>query len=244
MVTGALLISLLLGSVAAQSLRDFVPVGVQYQEAEDARIRQRDLEEMRRLRFNVVSVIKTDQPATLSFIDRVLAGAPYPEVLMEAGDTTAIIPTAGTRDEVRLEAWSALSRGARAFLFGSWADLQRNLEGLAGAAEFAEAVTRNAALYAALRPRSPDGLRIDVRESGVEARLLESSEALLLVVLNRASQRRAALITFAPSIPEAIWRNMFTGGSVSFVTGPDGPTYSRTFEPKEVLVLMISRRRA
>ncbi|MGH9372909.1 MAG: hypothetical protein ACRD15_15400, partial [Vicinamibacterales bacterium] len=191
MLAGLCLISLIAGSIAAQSLRDFVPVGVRYQPDADAKARQRDLEEMRRLRFNVVTVVKENQPPILSYIDRLLAGAPYPEVLTAAAETAAVIPIGGTRDDVTLEAWDALARGARVFLFGDWALLQKNLDGLTGAAAFAEAVTRNAALYAALTPRPPGDLRIHAPEADVEARLLESSDALLLVALNRATLPRA-----------------------------------------------------
>jgi hypothetical protein len=237
-----LLIALVaVGSPAAQGLRDFVPVGVRYRPAAQAADVRRDLEEMQRLRFNVVSVAKPDQPSRLSYIDRLLAGAPYPGVLADGSEETAVIPIGGPRGAITLEAWSALARGARVFLFGDWVDLQRNPDALTEAAEFAEAVTRNAAFYAALRPRRPGGLRIAARAQGVEATLLQSSDAWLLVALNRADMALDVTISFPPEVPEAIWRNMFNGGSVSFVTGPGGTVYSRTFRPHEVLVLAIGR---
>jgi hypothetical protein len=240
-VAGLLIGLMAAGSASAQGLRDFVPVGVRYRPAAQATDVRRDLEEMRRLRFNVVSVVKQTQPPRLSYIDRLLAGAPYPEVLADASAETAVIPIGGTREAITLDAWSALARGARVFLFGDWVDLERNPDSLTAAAEFAEAVTRNAALYAALRPRPPGDLRIAAPAPGVEAALLQSSDAWLLVALNRTGSPRDVTISFAPEVPEAIWRNMFNGGSVSFVTGPNGTMYSRTFGPHEVVVLTIGR---
>ncbi len=230
-------------------LRDFVPVGVRYVPAADADTRRRDLEEMRRLRFNVVSLAPSgDQGGRgrLSFIDRVLAGAPYPDVLGSADSIPAVVPADGGHGDTTLRAWRAIAGGARAILFDDWSELQRNAESLAAAAAFAEAITRNAALYAPLRTRLATAGRDEIRLSGggtvVEATILESADALLLIVLNQGREPRKVTMTFSTDVPEAIWRNMFSGASVSFVTGPGGPTYTRTFAPQEVLVLMINTR--
>ena len=48
-------------------------------------------------------------------------------------------------------------------------------------------------------------------------------------------------MTFSRDTPEAIWQNMETGASVNFVAGPDGPTYTHSFAPRDVLVLMIRK---
>jgi hypothetical protein len=249
-VIGALGVSLIGAAVPVamrQALADFVPVGVRYRPVADAKTRQHDLEEMRRLRFNVVSLVQSGAGhGGLSFIDRVLAGAPYPRVPAFAGDTPAHIPIARDPAELTLRAWAALARGARVVIFDDWAALRGNPGALTAAAEFAEAVTRNARLYAALRPRPVNRRVPDVRIMGggndVEARVLESSEALVLVALNSGSVPHTVTMTFSTELPEAIWQNMMTGSTLSFVTRKEGPTYTRTFAPKEVLVLMINKR--
>jgi hypothetical protein len=43
-------------------------------------------------------------------------------------------------------------------------------------------------------------------------------------------------------MPEAIWQNMESGAAVNFVAGPEGPIYSRTFTPHDVVVLMIRKQ--
>jgi hypothetical protein len=48
-------------------------------------------------------------------------------------------------------------------------------------------------------------------------------------------------MTFAPDTQEAIWQNMETGSAVNFVAGPDGPTHTYWFRPRDALVLMIRK---
>ena len=48
-------------------------------------------------------------------------------------------------------------------------------------------------------------------------------------------------LTFTPDTQEAIWQNMETGAAINFVAGPEGPTYTYTFGPRDALVLMIRR---
>jgi hypothetical protein len=231
----------------AQSLVSFVPVGARYVPAGDAPARARDLDDMRRLHFTVVSLASVDgRPDRLAFLDRVIANAPYPDLTLDAPERIAIVPASGAPQDLKVRAWSALARGARGIVFDDWTVLARNADALAEAAAFAEAVTRNAALYAPLRPRrgeagQPDpGLTKGTGE--VEARLLESSAAIVFIAVNHADSARDLMVTFPAGIPEAIWRNMFSGASVSFVTGRNGAAYQRTLAAKEVLVLAINKR--
>ena len=130
-------------------------------------------------------------------------------------------------------------------IFDDWSVLQQNSAALAEAAAFAETITRNMALYAPLRPVDPTGPRAIALSEGqdhVEARWLESPEALLLVAVNRGSDSRQATFTFPPEVPEAVWQNMLSGGSVNFVAGRSGPFYEHTFPAHDVLVLMIRKR--
>jgi hypothetical protein len=225
----------------AQALRTMVPVGARYASAPDEPARQRDLDDMRRLRFNVVSLREGDgPPGRLAFLDRVIANAPYPDVELSAEETMAVVPVNDAGDGLAGRAWSALARGARGILFDDWAALARNTRALAAAAEFAEAVTRNAALYAPLRPRVTD-LRSADPAGMVEVRMLESTAAFVLIAINHTGSRQTLDIGFPPDIPEAIWRNMTTGASVSFIMGADGPTYKRSLAPYDVIVLAINR---
>ncbi len=225
----------------AQAHRTLVPVGAHYAPASDKQTRQRDLDDMRRLRFNVVSLREAGgRPGRLAFLDRVIANAPFPDVELSGKETIAVVPVKDGVSDLAGRAWSALARGARGILFDDWTALARSAEALAAAAEFAEAVTRNATLYAPLRPRATE-LRSAASAETVEVRLLESASAFVLIAINHTAEGRTLDVGFPRDIPEAIWRNMTTGASVSFVMGADGPTYKRTLAPHEVLVLAIDR---
>jgi hypothetical protein len=88
---------------------------------------------------------------------------------------------------------------------------------------------------------SPE-VRIDVIGGLVEARFLESSNAVLLLALNYGSAPQKVTFTFAPDVPEAIWQNMETGAAVNFRQGPDGATYTRTLGGSDVMVLVRGKR--
>lgn len=88
---------------------------------------------------------------------------------------------------------------------------------------------------------SPE-IGVDVQGALVEARFLESADAILLLAMNYGSVPRTVTLTFAPDIPEAIWQNMETGAAVNFRQGPDGATYTRTFPPRDVMVLVRGKR--
>ena len=244
----ALLLLLASGRIAAQEPVNVLPVGVRYTPDPDPARRQRDLEEMRRLRFNVIAL--PDDPAgpggvEMASIDRLLAGAPTARFRVDSIATVAVQDKTST-GAVTLRAWLALAHGARRIVFDDWTRLQTNTDALTAAAEFAEHMARNAALYVPLRPRPVQDGTPDVVVSGgdgtVAAHLLESDEALVLVVTNSNAARSEVTMQFSPALPEAIWQNMLTGASVNFVAGPTGPAYTYTFGPHDVLVLMIRKR--
>jgi beta-galactosidase len=89
------------------------------------------------------------------------------------------------------------------------------------------------------------GVTPDVRVSGargqVETRYLESSAATMLIAINHSEAPQKVTFSFSRDTPEAIWLNLETGASVSFLAGKDGPTYSYTFKPRDVLALMIKK---
>ena len=92
--------------------------------------------------------------------------------------------------------------------------------------------------YAGVRPE----VRIDGAPGLVESRFLESSGAIVLIALNHSDTPQKATLSFAPSIPEAIWQNMETGSQVSFVQGPNGPSYTHTFGARDAVVLVRGKR--
>ena len=87
---------------------------------------------------------------------------------------------------------------------------------------------------------SPD-VRIEGATGPVETRFLESSDVLMLIGLNHADTPQRVKMTFTPDTQEAIWQNMETGSAVNFVAGPEGPTYTYSFQPRDALVLMIRK---
>ena len=76
----------------------------------------------------------------------------------------------------------------------------------------------------------------------VEARYLESPAATILIAINHADTPQKVTLAFSPDTPEAIWLNLETGASVNFVAGPEGPTYTHAFQPRDVLALMIKKQ--
>ncbi len=85
-------------------------------------------------------------------------------------------------------------------------------------------------------------IRIEPGDGLVEARFLESADALVLVAMNYDATPRTVTFTFALDVPEAIWQNLETGAAVSFVQSPAGPTYRRAFAARDVLVLVRGKR--
>jgi hypothetical protein len=83
---------------------------------------------------------------------------------------------------------------------------------------------------------------LDVTGGLVEARFLESSDALLLLALNYGAAPQKVTFTFAPDVPEAIWQNMETGAAVNFRQGAEGATYTHTLGAQDVMVLVRGKR--
>lgn len=85
-------------------------------------------------------------------------------------------------------------------------------------------------------------IRIDGAAGRVEARFLESSNAIVLIGINHGDTAERVTFRFSADVPEAIWQNIETGASVNFVQRPDGPTYSHSFGPRDVMVLVRGKR--
>jgi hypothetical protein len=144
--------------------------------------------------------------------------------------------------DARLAMWSALAAGGR---FVSFAGQRDPLSpAILALGETAGVVTRNPALFAPLRPRTGGVVRISGADSksGVEVRLLESADAIVIIGLNHDRSPRRVTVLFSPEIPEAIWQNLETGTAVSFVMTKEGPSFDHTFGPRDAVVLMIRKR--
>ena len=247
---GSWLIPLLLYSPAwpgAQSTAPFVPVGVRYTAGADRAEQHQAFLEMSRLRFTIVEFAGIGKPPArpqIARLDRLLAGATDERIPLE-GLQSILVSDRTEGSGLWQAAWRAISQGHRGVVFEDWASLKGNADARAAAAEFAGHMSRNAALYAPLRPRAAPGrpdVTIAAGNSHLEVAFLESTEALVMVVLNtHTTEPQSATLTFAPEMPEAIWQNMITGGAVNFVAGPEGPTYTPALEPSGVLVLMIRK---
>jgi hypothetical protein len=227
---------------------DFVAVGVRYTADPNPGRRAIDHDTIRRARFNVVVAPDdvTPQTTTLTRIDGPLPGAPPAILVIRSSDLGHVPVVAMTSaDNVKEAAWTLFARGSRGVIFDNWAGLLQNAAALVEASAFAETITRNMALYAPLRPVEQTGARAIALTGGqdsVDARWLESPEALLLVAVNHGAESRQVTFTFPPEVPEAVWQNMLSGGSVNFVAGPTGPYYEHTLPAHDVLVLMIRKR--
>jgi beta-galactosidase len=123
----------------------------------------------------------------------------------------------------------------RAILIGSYpaAAFEENPEQAQSSGDLLAALASGAGV-------TPD-VRITGAAGAVEARYLESSAATVLIAINHAESSQKVTMAFSADTPEAIWLNLETGASVNFVAGPDGPTYTHTFQPRDVLVLMIKK---
>jgi len=168
-----------------------------------------------------------------------------PAVLRVVAETPEL---AETRIEVgasapaaRLAMWAAVASGARTLSFIS---SDGALPRLLPLGETVGVITRNPALFAPLRPRTGGVVSVSSTGGGapVDVKLLESTDAIMIIGLNHAPGPRTATITFEPEIPEAIWQNLETGTSVNFVMGRSGPVLEHTFAPRDALVLMIRKR--
>lgn len=230
---GVLLLVASVGLAAQAPAAPFICVGVVEERPGDA-----GLAELRKLRFTVVA--RPDPDGARPRVYRIPPAGSTAQPQQIACDGLDILSVREDTQAatLRRDAWIAIGRGLRGVVFDGWTTLRRNPDALGAAAAFADVVTRNAALFAPLRP-SPRAVRIEAATPDVFARFVESADAIVLVAANLTGTEQRVTLTFAPETPEAIWQNMEHGGAVNFVAGPEGPLYTRVFPPHDVIVLMI-----
>jgi hypothetical protein len=86
-------------------------------------------------------------------------------------------------------------------------------------------------------------VRIDGAAGQVEARLLESDDAQVLIALNHDSSPHDVTLSFGRDIPTAEWLNLETGNVFQFLAGAGGSALKHHFAPRDALVLVIGKRR-
>jgi hypothetical protein len=239
-VAAALLAPAALG-LSGQRRQPFIPIGVIDDRPGD---QSTGLTELTKLRFTVVGR-RDAAEAPHGIRVEVLAGpginpnVTAPKVADGIGIVT--VRNDSTATQVRQEAWVSIGRGYRGVLFDSWTMLRQNAEVLEAAASFADIVTSNSALFAPLR-QSTRAIGVDAPTSDIFARFVESDDAMVLVAANQTDSSQRVTLKFSPDTPEAIWQNMESGAAVNFVASAEGPIYSRTFAPRDVVVLMIRKQ--
>ena len=240
-VVAAALVLVAAVPAATQRLEPFIPVGVVAGPSDDVLVDRQDVLSLAKRRFNVIA--RRDDSGELHLTRLADSREPpqSPPPIPSTGVT--VVPASGGWRELRRDAWHAIARGARGVLFEASA-FMRNEDALEAASQFADNITRNAALFAPLRPRESTGdVRVvDVPAGTIDARILESNAALVLIAVNQTPNVQRATLKFSSEFPEAIWQNMETGGAVNFVAAPEGPTYTRTFTAFDVIVLMIRKQ--
>ena len=239
-VAAALVVPAAVG-LSGQQRQPFIPIGVIDDRPGD---QSTGLTELTKLRFTVVGRRDAAEVPYGIRVEVLAAPGTNPNVTapkVADGIGTVSVRNDSTALQVRQDAWVLIGRGYRGVLFDSWTTLRQNADVLAAAAAFADIVTRNSALFAPLR-QSSRAIGVDAPTSDVFARFVESEDAMLLVAANLADSPQRVTLKFSAETPEAIWQNMESGAAVNFVAGPEGPIYSRTFTPHDVVVLMIRKQ--
>ena len=208
-----------------------------------------------------IEVYTSEPPSWVKESSNALAGAFYervrdhyadrrPAVVVRfAGDPAAGVPFSMrvgapprgmSPREVRARIWSDFIQDQRRWSVRSdeW-PLSADMRAVG---DMARLLVGNQTLFASLRPRTINNAVTIEPAGGIDVRILESLDAIVIIGLNDTDSTRRVKLTFPPDVPEAIWQNMEAGNAVHFVMGPSGPFYEHTFAPRDTLVLAIRKR--
>jgi beta-galactosidase GanA len=197
-------------------------------------VREKELRSPERIEMTMVTEL--DGPLS-GMAGQTIPGTGFAEHLEITGPSVRVVARFPGEGKAIGDPAVVLSRygSGRAILIGSF---------VAGAFEAdpekARAAGNLLAAFAAVAGVAPD-VRLSGGQGVVETRYLESDAATVLIGINHSEQPQKVAMTFPADTPEAIWLNLETGASVNFVAGADGPTYTYSFKPRDVLVLMIKR---
>lgn len=232
-----------LGAPAAEPTA--VSVGVVYAPAgplSPAAVRQ-ELERIRRAGYNAVVPASDDARRRVSPAAQEVGLGVIPLRPKPGGSHARILVEPGARgvSGARISFWEAIADGADDVAFQSpGGGLTPEVMALG---ETAGIVTRNQAVFAALSPRSKGVRSLSTGWQGpVEVKLLESADILVIIGVSGSPSPQRVTIQFERDVPEAIWQNLETGTSVSFVMAREGPFLEHTFAPRDSLVLMIRKK--
>jgi beta-galactosidase GanA len=168
---------------------------------------------------------------------RAFTGLSFAEELQPTGASAQVVARFSSADGTGGEPAVVMSRygSGRAILIGSFpsAAFEQDPDKARASGDLLAQLTSLAGV-------TPE-VRIDGAPGLVEARFLESADALVLIAINHSDSPQRVTLTFTPDTPEAIWLNMETGASVNFVAGSSGPSYTHSFARRDVLVLMIRK---
>jgi beta-galactosidase len=164
-------------------------------------------------------------------------GSGFAEHLELAGSNVRVIARFPGADGAVGDPAIVMSRygEGRAFLIGSFvaAAFEADPDKARAAGDLLGALASSAGV-------APD-VTLSAGHGVVETRFLESADATVMIGINHSEQAQKVTMQFSPDTPEAIWLNLETGASVNFLAGPNGPSYTYAFKPRDVLVLMIKK---
>lgn len=222
-----------------------ISVGVVYAPAgplSAAAVRQ-DLEKIRRAGYNAVVPATDGARQRIASAAQELGLAVIPLRPKAGGAHSRILVEPGPRGvgAARINFWEAIADGSDDVAFQSpGGGLTQEVLALG---ETAGVVARNQAVFASLTPRRKGVRSVSTGWQGpVDVKLLESPDILVIIGMSGSPAPQRVTIQFERDIPEAIWQNLETGTSVSFVMTKEGPFLEHTFAPRDSLVLMIRKK--
>ena len=163
-----------------------------------------------------------------------IPGATYLETLV-AAPGTRVLATDGAGNPVAIQ--HEFGKG-RAVLLGTFvsAAFEQDPQKNAAAGRLIAALVRGAGVAPRVKVEGTSGL--------VEARLMESDRAMLLVAINHDTATVRVSIELPSDAPGGEWLNLETGESLPLAgRAAMGPRFSYEFRPRDVLVLLARKPR-
>jgi beta-galactosidase len=208
------------------------------------------------------SVLRVTEPLSMTIAPRVppelvslagqdVPGSTYLETLAPAPGAQ-VIATAGNGEPVAV--MNAFGKG-RAVLLGTFvsAAFEQDPVKNATAGHLIAALARGAGVVARVKIADALGERGTKRAAGeqprkasergqIEARLMESDRALLLVAINHDTRPRRVTIELPADVPGGEWQDLETAEAVPVFSSRDsGPRFEHAFAPRDVLVLLARK---
>ncbi len=161
-----------------------------------------------------------------------IPGSTYLETLI-AAPGARVLATTATGEPVAVQ--HSFGKG-RAVLLGTFvsAAFEQDPQKNAAAGKLIAALVRGAGVEPRVKMTGARGL--------VEARLMESDRALLLVAINHDTSPEHVAIELPPDAPAGDWLNLETGESLPLAgRAAAGPRFEYDFQPRDVLVLLARK---